>query len=165
MRKSIVAVAVSTALLMGGVNLAQAKPHGFMGMQQGGPKIERLARALDLTDEQVAQLDEAMSAKGVEMRQIGRAAFSLGEQLNTLDPLAADYQAKVEALKSEASTNAAQMVQMRADQQKILADVLTPEQLTKLQQLKEEKAKRFGERDGKHGGKHGEREFRGYERS
>jgi len=150
MRKSIIAITTSAALLLGGIGIANADKLGEH-KGKGGPNVERIAQALELTEEQIIKLDTAMSSSGVEMRQVGRASFAVGKQLRELDPSAPDYQVQVDELKAIASANAAHMVQMRADQQKAMVEILTPEQLAKLEELKEKRQARMEQhKSGKH---------------
>lgn len=158
MRKSLLVIMTSATLLVGGIaaansdkfgteqNMDKERKHSMK--RDGTPKIERMARALDLTEEQITALDAAMSAKGVEMRQTMRSIGVLRHSLAELDPTSTEYQASVDALKEKAAASASQMMQMHADQRKIFAEILTPEQLTKLTEMKDKMAKR-GDHHGK----------------
>jgi len=139
MKKFTIAVAVTLL----GASLAFAGPHeGGKGFGHGRRGVfgKKLAQELNLTDEQKGQIRDIMKASREENRAFFQQARATMRELH--EARKADDTAKVDSLKPTVQTQRAQMQQIRAAGEAKIAAVLTPEQNTKWQELKAQRAAR-----------------------
>lgn len=136
--KKLFLPAIALSLLLGGAVPALAERHG----------MDRLAKKLDLTEEQVS----AISALGGERGSRHETRKALREQIKSLIE-AGDVDAAA-ALASEA---AGERVREMAAKRAAMAEILTPEQLAEWESLKERRGKRHGGPGRRHHG--GEQDY------
>lgn len=106
--------------------------YGHKGMKQ----MRYIASELDLTSEQRDQFKELMRDQRDAMFDKRDAMHDMREDLRELDVTAADYDQQVAALTAQAQQQAAELVQMKAEQKKLMFSILTPEQQEKFLEMK-----------------------------
>lgn len=121
--------------------------HGMM-MRGGHSLADRLEGPLNLSQEQVAQIDEITDTQYKAMRDSRREKRDDFKALMALDPASADYNSEVDKLAQAAGDRSAEKVKARADMRARIAAVLTPEQQEKLAEMKEEMKEKWGKRHG-----------------
>ncbi|MCV6590660.1 MAG: Spy/CpxP family protein refolding chaperone [Marinobacterium sp.] len=98
---------------------------------------DRMQNKLDLTDEQVAQIDEITDAQYKAMRDFKRSKRDQQQAMLQLDPANANFDAEVARLAAQAGERTEAMLKLRAETRAKLAAVLTPEQQEKMKELKQ----------------------------
>jgi len=122
--------------------------HSGMMMRGGHSLADRLEGPLNLSKEQVAQIDEITDTQYKAMRDSRRAKRDDFKALMELDPTSDAYNAEVSKLAQQAGERAAAKVEARAAVRAQIAEVLTPEQREKLATLKDEMQEKWGKRRG-----------------
>ena len=136
--RRIVPIAVSLALVAGG--LAVAGPGRYRDGNAGGPRLQRLARELDLTDGQKARIKEIFDAHRAD--GLGAAAQSSRQARRDLRLLIHDPAADESAIRNAATRVAQTEGDLAVERHKMFGEIyqlLTPEQ--------QEKAKALGQRE------------------
>lgn len=128
MRKVIIG-AVAASLIGGSIaGMAFAK-----GPEEGpGP---RFAQALNLTPEQQAKMQELWKSQHQERMNMRDSRRQEMNQMRTLDPKADNFQTEVDKLMKQAQQRAAERVKAQADMKSKMAEILTPEQMNKMQAM------------------------------
>lgn len=133
--------------LTAGIALADSGERDCKGKRHGDRSehmIERMSKKLDLNEQQQQQLKEGFEEKR-ELMSDGREAMKqLHEKIRNLDPSAASFDSDLAALKGQAATLASERVENMVKSRQQLAEILTSEQLAKLDEIRESK------RGGKH---------------
>lgn len=99
-------------------------------------RLKKMARHLELTDEQTAQL-KTLFEQHPSDRTEGASPKALHQAMRNLDPTDSDYQNKVNELIESAQKQMAERMQAKAAFHQELYQLLTPEQRNKLEQMKE----------------------------
>ena len=119
-------------------------PRGAQGMQQGKQNgMQRMAKDLNLSQEQQTQIQKIRSESRETMRAMRDTMLANRDAMEKLDPTAKDYMAQVDKLAAEKGAIVEGMTQEHARVRAEMAAILTPEQRIKADALrKERKAKR-----------------------
>ncbi|RVU84387.1 hypothetical protein EOL70_12960 [Leucothrix sargassi] len=127
------------------------KHKGQRGGHRGGKSMKRIAKKLELTEAQQAQIKTFREAQK-ETRQATREAYkALRTEMKALDTTSADYANQVAALADKkANLERTTFIQRSESRQQFLS-VLTEEQRAKLDEMKDSRSK--GKRHGKKGEK------------
>lgn len=116
--------------------------------------LERMSKRLELSDEQQVAM-KTLFADQKEQRQTMRSEMqSFHQAMRNLDPAAADYDTNLTEAKRIAADLAVNKVDQKISMKTELSKILTAEQLSKFEDMRE----RHGEGHGKkHGDKHGDK--------
>ncbi|GGC08871.1 hypothetical protein GCM10011352_39040 [Marinobacterium zhoushanense] len=136
-------------LLIGGIAatlLATSVAGVAVAHDRGESRQQRFAEALNLTEEQQAQMKQLWDQHREE-RQQQREAKGQGPMagMRALDPTSETFQADVDKLIADAQARVAERIQNQAQMKQEMSQILTPEQQTKMQELMAQ----HGDRDGK----------------
>ena len=130
---------------------AMAGPHGKFGGGDSAERMEkrldRMSEKLDLTAEQKTQMKAVMESRNAKSTE----RKALREAFQKLDPTSASYEADLKALAAKKAAMAEEATISRGLKRQKVAEILTPEQLTKMEEMK---AKRGGKRGHRGHGKH-----------
>ncbi len=150
MRTKLIAGIAAATLIAGSATFAYAQEQSNeQGHPRGGHMLERLTQELNLTEEQQASLRETMKENFSEMRE-GMGKYRSDRQaMAKLDPNAPDYQAQLDQLIANAQEAAKERVLMRAEHQKDIYALLTPEQQAQFAKMKQDRPM-FDRHHGKH---------------
>ena len=111
--------------------------------------LKRLSKKLDLTEQQQTDLKALFDSKKDASEGKRESRQALHEAVRNLDPNAADYAAKLAQVKQQAGLAAQNKIDSMMEMRQGLQKILTPEQFTKMQTLKNKRGE-HGKR-GKHG--------------
>ncbi len=150
MKTRYIAVAVAAVLAIGiGVVAAQAHSQGNGGWGHDhmfGRHMGWIARQLDLTDAQKAQIKSTIQAEKPTLAPLMQQLVTERQQMLAATTNGAFDQAKVQAL---ANQEAQTMAQLIVERQKIISsvyqNVLTPEQKTKADAFRQKMSQRMTE--------------------
>lgn len=146
MKRKVLIAALATVLGMGAMasnSYADGKRCHQGGKQMKSERfVERMQKKLDLSDEQTSQIKQLMSSQQESRQEHHENMRSIRTSMRALDPNAPDYQANVDKLVDQAAKNTAEMMRLKADKQKKMAEILTPEQQEKAKEMQ----KRFAEK-------------------
>ncbi len=130
---------------------------GHGGMHRGGPgygpqdaqqmqqrMLQRLEQQLSLTEQQKQQVGPLMAEHWQKMATDRAQMEPFREQMQRLDPAAADYRAQVGVLAEQQSELMAQRMVERAGHHAELFALLTPDQQQALQQMEQQRGHRKG---------------------
>lgn len=110
--------------------------HGGPGMGMGGGMMPPHLRGLDLTEAQRDKVFEIMHAQAPVMREKGKAVFKAQADLRGL-AASPDYsEAKARSLADAAAKAMSEMTLARAQAERQVFEVLTPEQRKQLAEMK-----------------------------
>jgi Spy/CpxP family protein refolding chaperone len=139
MKRLMTSVLLSASLLTGAA--AYAGP-GY-GHHGGKNHVERLAKKLDLTDEQKVAIEEIHRAYG-DVEKKGKKPHRRGvmRSFTELDPAAADYSERVAEIAREQGEKVEQAIIKRGEVHAKVYEVLTPEQREKFKTMKTKHKKR-----------------------
>jgi protein CpxP len=150
MKSRYIAVAVAAILAIGvGVVAAQAHSNegGFGHDHMFGRHMGWIARQLDLTDAQKAQIKSTIQAEKPTLTPLLQQLVTQRQQMLAATANGAFDQAKVQAL---ANQQAQTMAQLIVERQKIISsvyqNVLTPEQRTKADALRQKMSEHMTQR-------------------
>lgn len=139
MKKTLLALSVALALGSGAAGIALAGPdhhpmhrHGHAAEAQHDRLVDRMARRLDLTDEQRGRIGEAMAARAPELREKAKALREARRDLRTLglsEPFDRERAAELAQRQAELSAGIALA---HAERMSEVYAVLTPEQREKI---------------------------------
>ncbi len=149
MRKNFLIGVAAATLIAGTTTVAFAYDKNEDRHSRGGHMLERLAEELSLTDDQQASLRSTMKENFSEMRDSMKKHRDSRHALAQLNPNAPDYQAQLDQLIADAQAAAKERVLMKAEHQKEVYAILTPEQQTAFAEFKGEHRK-----SDRHHGKH-----------
>lgn len=134
----VLAVAASVALAAGARQ--GHGPRGFgggMGFGPGLPPLRMLAVALDLTEAQQQQARAILDAHKAELQQIRERGRTAHEQVRAAVEAPAVDEAAIRAAVDAAAKVQADAAVLRAKIRQEVFNILTPEQRTKAEQLKD----------------------------
>ena len=106
--------------------------------------LNRLDKQLSLTDQQQQQLGELMAKRQQQMPANRAQMQQFRDQMQTLDPAAADYTDQVESLAKQQSELFSQKMVDRAKHHAELYALLTPEQQQQFSQFEQQRGERRG---------------------
>jgi len=143
------ALAVTTA--------AYAGPHCKKGGKHGKwsaedkaafmeKRMERMASKLELTDEQKEGMKSLMENHRNAMKPLHDEKRAIRQEMMNLDPKADDYAAKLADIANRKAEISRQITIARGEKRQKMAQLLTPEQLAKKQEMRAEHGKRRGMR-------------------
>ena len=135
--------------------VAMAGPHGKFGGGDNAERsakfmekrLDRMSEKLDLTAEQKTQMKAVMEGRDNKLAE----RKALREAFQKLDPTSASYEADLKALAAKKAAMSEEATISRGLKRQKVAEILTPEQLTKMEEMK---AKRGGKRGHRGHGKH-----------
>lgn len=99
----------------------------------------RLAKALDLSDEQSAQMEKLFKEHRPDRKAMHDEMQQKHDEWSKLDPNADDFDARVNAMIKEAQDRVAERIKDRAEMKQEMAKILTPEQQQKFQAMMDNK--------------------------
>lgn len=136
--KKIMTVTLMAVLVLGLSGCGwHVKKHQQMMNEGFGSRMEK---TLDLSDEQVKQLDELTAGKMGEMQKRGMAKI---RALMALDPASDNYAAEVDTLASDSAAMIEADIRDFAETRAKVHALLTPEQLEKLAEHQQKMAKKM----------------------
>lgn len=163
MRKSM--MIVMTTLALAGTASGLAMAHG-KGDNDGErherhqeKRLERMSEALDLTEEQQAQVKELM-AEPSDRSARRDAQRELHRQLRDLDTDAADYNERLDALILQAQEQLGEQIRERQAKRAAMQDILTDAQEEKLAEMGAKRMEKMEQRG--HHGRHGDEHHQGW---
>ena len=119
------------------------------GRKGGGHMMKRMAKKLNLTEDQQAQIKSFREAQKTQHQSLREQMKELRTETQALDTSSADYQNQVAALADKkANLDRASFIQRNAARQQF-ESVLTAEQRTMLKEMQEKRQSR-GEKRGGH---------------
>lgn len=130
------------------------KHFGKRGGKRGGMKMERMAKKLNLTEAQQAQIKTFREAQKEQHQALRTEKQALRKEMKALDSASADYQSQVAVLADKKANLDRKSFIQRSQSQQQFESVLTAEQRATLKELKESRKNRGGKRGGKRRGKH-----------
>lgn len=139
MRKStvrkLVTSGIAATLLAGATGVALAA-------DRGEQRFDRLARLLELNEEQQTEMKNLWSERREAMKE-RHEERKAGEDkpmgLRSLDPTADTFEADVEKLIADAQARVAERIHDQAEMKKQISEILSPEQFDKWQTLMDER--------------------------
>jgi protein CpxP len=140
--KKLISVILLSACITGS---AFAGAHN--GDRQGGHRgegpmpLHKLAKVLDLSDSQIEQF-KLLKQESKDLRVQGKRENSVMSKATELDPNANDYLDSLNALADQRAAQARERFLSMAEQRIKMREILTPEQLVKLNSLQEKREKR-----------------------
>ncbi len=149
MKRSIVALLAASTLSMAAATYAGGYGqghHGKHGNHHGGMHGLMFERALDLTAEQKAAVDNIYSEAKQQRKAASSERREVRQAMMDLNPGDADYQTKVATLAQQQAARVEQKILAHADVQAQIYEVLTPEQREELEGLKQEAKNRSAKR-------------------
>ncbi len=154
MRKSmmIVLTALTLAGTASGLALAHGKDDGDRHERHQEKRLERMAKALELTDEQQAQVKELM-AEPSDRKGDRDAQRELHRQIRDLDTSAADYDTRLDGLIQQAQQQLDENIRARQAKRIAMEEILTDEQETKMAEMMQKRMEKM-EKHGRRGGDH-----------
>ncbi len=143
------ALAITTA--------AHAGPHCKKGGKHGKwnsedkaaymeKRFNRMASKLELTEEQKTGMKSLMQNHMNAMKPLRDEKRAIRQEMVNLDPKADDYSAKLADIANRKAEISRQMTIARGNKRQQMAQLLTPEQLAKKQEMRQRKGKRRGMR-------------------
>ena len=132
-------------VFVGGLAFAGAAHGGFAGHRGGARVLGRIARQLDLTDDQRAQMRDIVHKHWLS--GLGASADRARVARRGLRGLMQDPAADESAIRAAARTSAAADEELAVQRHRTIAEaaaVLTPEQREKLKALREDRSERRG---------------------
>lgn len=151
--RSLIGLGLLAGLAMPAVAMAGPGGQGGYGSGQGGPHMDRMAQALNLTDEQQEKMAQVRDKARPEFRKLGRQMRDNRKALFGLDPTAKDYNSKLADLARQQGKLIEQMIVLRGHVRAETDAILTPEQREQAKKLMQERRDRMKDRmrDGKRG--------------
>lgn len=147
----VLALLLSTLPLLaqppGGRGGPPAGSHGGRSSMAGGPHLERLSQELDLTEDQQADWQKALSAHRESLRPIFDQLQQLHGQIDTLLQSDDPDPAEVGLLVIEQHDLRSAMGEAQELLEAELAGLLTPDQLSRWEEMKQEGRRGFGRRE------------------
>jgi periplasmic protein CpxP/Spy len=144
MKKLIQTLVLSTALAGAAATYAgdgHGDGHGKGDHHGGRSYMHHLVTKLDLTEEQKKAIEEIHAAYPRGDAKAHKRQFA--RDISELDPAAPDYQAQVAAIAKEQAAKLEQAIIERGEVHAKVYAVLTPEQRTKLQELKNKRREKL----------------------
>lgn len=140
MKRLMTSVLLSASLLTGAA--AYAGPdYGYHG---GKNHVERLAKRLDLTDDQKVAIEDIYRSYGSENKKVHKQhKRGLKRGFAELDPTAADYHERLAEMARAEGERVEQSIIRRGEIHAKVYEVLTPEQREKLHSKKMKRDKKW----------------------
>ena len=126
--------------------LAERGWRGHRGGPLGGPRVELMYEALDLTTEQRQAIDAIQANYRPQLQALRESGRENRRALRETSPDAADYATVVAEASQAAAEHASQMVLLTAELRREVHAVLTPEQQEKALQMRDTMKDRFEQR-------------------
>ncbi len=139
MRKFIIGAVTATLLGSSLAGLAMAK-------EPGEYRQDRMAQELNLSAEQQTKMKELWSAHREDRVERRDAMREQMQQMRALDPKADNFNAEVDKLVNQAQERVAERIRAQAQMKAQMAEILTPEQMSKMQSLAPRHGDRFDDR-------------------
>lgn len=167
MKKLTLALLALPVLLTGTAVIAGMQQHdgGFNKCDQGekmqkgdrtdreNNRLEKMSKQLGLSDSQQEEMHKLFNSKQEQRQEMHAQMRNLHQATRTLDPSAADYKERLAETKAAAADMAVSRVDQHVGMQTEMAKILTADQLSKLEKMRdgfgEERNKHRGEGDGK----------------
>jgi len=147
MKKLIQTLVLSTALL-GTVGAYAGDREGYHrgegyhhGHGKGGKHLQHLVKKLDLTEAQKSAIEEIHKAHRKGGDESRKRPFI--RDVSQLDPTSPDYQEQVAAMAKEQAAKLEQAIIERGQVHAKVYEILTPEQRTQLQEMKNKRREKF----------------------
>jgi periplasmic protein CpxP/Spy len=154
MRKPMMIV-LTTLTLAGtasGLVMAHDKGDGERQERHQEKRLERMSEALDLTEEQQAQVKELM-AESTDRKGDRESRRELHRQIRDLDTGAADYDTRLDGLILQAQQQLDESIRERQAKRVAMQDILTDEQEAKMAEMMQKRMEKM-EKHGRRGGEH-----------
>lgn len=148
-RHSGLIVVISAVAALLSVNVASACPAGGPG--GSGPYMQRMAEELKLNDQQRQKFEQIHNDSREEGKSMHEAMRMNHDAIRKLDPGAADYHKRLEALAEEKGELVKQMTVHRGEMRARIHAILTPEQQKMAAELKN-RGRKGGDRHPGYGG-------------
>jgi len=155
MRTKFIAGIAAAVITVSGLGMTAAYAKG--SFDHAEKRIEHLAKKLDLTAAQETELREKMQSKQKDMQAQKQASREIRKQLIQLDPNSEDYEIKLNSLVLEAQEQTKARIMAKAEQQKALFEILTPEQEKSFAELKSDMQHKMSKRFSDDGYERGKR--------
>ena len=130
------------------------KHFGKRGGKRGGMKMGRIAKKLNLTEAQQAQIKSFRAAQKEQHQALRTQKQALRTEMKALDSTSTDYQSQVAVIADKKANLERQSFIQRSQSRQQFESVLTAEQRTTLKEMKESRKSRGDKRGGKRRGKH-----------
>lgn len=145
MKKTVLAAITASAIGLAALSIpvvqASSDHHRYQERH-----MEYLSEELELSKVQQEALEEAMSSRRGDMKETMQNRRALQQAIMALDPNAADYKQKLDALSDQAAEQARMMVQQKAEQKAKLFAILTPEQKQEFAEMQQKRHERMKDR-------------------
>jgi protein CpxP len=130
---------IASSLALGTYSVAEAQPmeRGPAQIHQMRDGAERGLRRLDLSEAQRDQVSKIFSEQAPAIRERMKAALEARQELRKLSLAPSFDRARAQALANDEARAMADIALMRAESRSRVFALLTPEQRTKLEQLRE----------------------------
>jgi len=125
------------------------KHKGMKSGKRGGKSMMRIAKKLELTDEQKASLKGFREADAEKNNALREQSKAIRTEMKALDTSSADYETAVAAIADKEANIARDRFIQRAAAKKQFDSVLTAEQKNKLDEMKAKRAAKYAERKAK----------------
>lgn len=149
MKRSIAAILAASSLSIAAATytgLTYAGEHGHHGGKHNSMRGLMFERALDLTAEQKASVDEIYSDAKQQRKASSTERRDVRQAMMDLNPADADYQAKVATIAKQQAAQVEQRILAHAAVQAQIFEILTPEQREQLMELKQDAKQHAGKR-------------------
>ncbi|UTW10707.1 Spy/CpxP family protein refolding chaperone [Marinobacterium rhizophilum] len=154
MRKPMMIVLTTLALAgtASGLAMAHGKGDGDRHERHQEKRLERMSEALELTDEQQAQV-KALMADSSDRKADRDEKRELHRQIRDLDSSASDYDTRLDGLIQQAQQQLGEQIRERQAKRVAMQEILTDEQEAKLAEISEKRMEKM-EKHGRRGGGH-----------
>lgn len=147
MKRTIVALlAVSTLSIAAATYAGGYGHHGKHGNSHGGMRGLMFERALNLSAEQKAAVEDIYSEAKEQRKAASTERREVRQAMLDLNPADADYQEKVATIAQQQAAQVEQKILAHAAVQARIYEILTPEQRDEMQELKQEAKERMAKR-------------------
>lgn len=127
------------------------KHFGKRGGKRGGMMMKRMAKKLNLTEEQQAQIKTFREAQKEQHQALRTEQKAIRDEMKALDTSSADYQNQVAAIADKKANLDRKSFIQRSEARQQFESVLTVEQRATLKEMKEKRQNRGGKRGGRRG--------------
>ncbi|MBX2869896.1 MAG: hypothetical protein KTR18_14550 [Acidiferrobacterales bacterium] len=155
-KRTLIASGIIVTVLGTGLVFAGQRNHGGWGghHDHGGHRImhmiDKLERKLDLSEQQVEQLEQIALDTKATRKTARKEHMSIGMKLTALDPASNEYDADVSQLAQEVSEMARQRTLSLAMVYKQASAVLTEQQRQELREMIQKRMERMARRAASH---------------
>lgn len=131
-----------------GSSCKHGKKGGEYSEQRMEKKISRMSEKLGLSAEQSEQMKAAMKSNHESMKGMRQQMKAISQNMRNLDPTAGDFDAQLESLANQKAELTRQMTIAKGKKRQAMANILTPEQRAKMQQMRAERKARYHQKAG-----------------